>query len=386
MPAALRLAAFYFAYFAYVGAFTPYFPVYLAGRGLQPAEVATVLAMPQLARIFAPTFWGWLADRADARRAVVVASCAALAVGFAAIPYVPGFLGITALVAVTSIVSAGGLPLVEAITLSALAGRSGHYGPIRLWGSVGFIVAVLLVGVWLDAHAPAGLSGILLALALAALTASVLLPRAARAPLASADANGSGTGRVPGSVRALIGAGFCMAAAHGALYAFFTLYLQRLGYSGTSIGALWTLGVLAEIGVFFYLPALFRRFSLPGIMLFSLLAAVVRFAAIGWAAGYFAVLVAAQLLHAATFGAFHAASVAMVQRLFPAVAHARGQALFSSLAYGGGGAGGALLGGWAWEAGGPALTFSFAAGIAAVGAALVFWLRPPQVCGTSRVR
>jgi PPP family 3-phenylpropionic acid transporter len=386
MPAALRLAAFYFAYFAYVGAFTQYFPVYLAGRGLQPTEVATVLAMPQLARIFAPTFWGWLADRADARRAVVVASCAALALGFAAIPYVPGFPGITLLVAVTSILSAGGLPLVEAITLSVLAGRSGHYGPIRLWGSVGFIVAVLLVGVWLDAHAPAGLSGILLALALAALAASVLLPRASRAPLASADANHSGAGRVSASVRALIGAGFCMAAAHGALYAFFTLHLQRLGYSGTSIGALWTLGVLAEIGVFLYLPALFRRFSLPSILLFSLLAAVVRFAAIGWAAGFLAVLVVAQLLHAATFGAFHAASVAMVQRLFPAAAHARGQALFSSLAYGGGGAAGALLAGRAWEAGGPALTFSFAAGVAAVGATLVFWLRPPQLCDASRVR
>ncbi len=386
MPVALRLAAFYFAYFAYVGAFTPYFPVYLAGRGLQPTEVATVLAMPQLARIFAPTFWGWLADRVDARRAVVVASCAALAVGFAAIPYVPGFAGITLLIAVTSILSAGGLPLVEAITLSALTGRSGHYGPIRLWGSVGFIVAVLLVGVWLDAHASAGLSGILLALALAALAVSVVLPRAASAPLAPACANGSGAGRASRSVRALIGAGFCMAAAHGALYAFFTLHLQRLGYSGTSIGALWTLGVLAEIGVFLYLPALFRRFSLRAILLFSLLAAVVRFAAIGWAASFLAVLVVAQMLHAATFGAFHAASVATVQRLFPAAAHARGQALFSSLAYGGGGAGGVLLAGWAWQSGGPALTFSLAAGIAAVGAALMFWLRPQQSYDASRVR
>ena len=113
---------------------------------------------------------------------------------------------------------------------------------------------------------------------------------------------------------------------------------------------------------------------------------MVRFAAIGWAAGFLAVLVVAQLLHAATFGAFHAASVAAVQRLFPAAAHARGQALFSSLAYGGGGAGGALLAGWAWEAGGPALTFSLAAGVAAVGATLMFWLRPEQLYDASRVR
>jgi len=375
MPAALRLAAFYFAYFAYVGAFTPYFPVYLAGRGLQPAEIATVLAMPQLARIFAPTFWGWLADRADARRAVVVASCAALVAGFAAMPYVPGFGGITVLVAFTSVMAAGGLPLVEAITLSALAGRSGDYGPIRLWGSIGFIAAVLLVGAWLDSHVSASLAAVFLTLALAALAAAVVLPGGGSVSPRSGDEAVAAGGRAGKSVRALIGAGFCMAVAHGALYAFFTLHLQRLGYSGKAIGALWTLGVLAEIVVFLYLPALFRRCSLSTILFVSLLAAVVRFAAIGWAAAYLAVLVIAQLLHAATFGAFHAASVAAVHRLFPAAEHARGQALFSSLAYGGGGAAGALLAGWGWEAGGPALTFSIAAGAAAIGAWLAFRLR-----------
>jgi len=176
-------------------------------------------------------------------------------------------------------------------------------------------------------------------------------------------------------VRALLGAGFCMAVAHGALYAFLTLHLEREGYSGTMIGVLWTLGVLAEILVFLYLPQLFRRYALSGILVASLLCAVVRFAAIGWGAGELWIVIIAQLLHAATFGAFHAASVAAVHRVFPEAAQARGQTLFSSLSYGAGGAAGTLLAGWAWQAAGPQLAFSLAAVAAAAGAFLAGQLK-----------
>ena len=174
--------------------------------------------------------------------------------------------------------------------------------------------------------------------------------------------------RLTPAMRTLLAAGFCMAAAHGTLYTFFTLHLEGLGYSGTTIGTLWTLGVLAEIVVFLYLPALFRRHALSGILVASFLCAVVRFIAIGWAAAQLWILVAAQLLHAASFGAFHAASVAAVHRVFPHAAQARGQTLFSSLSYGAGGAAGALLAGWAWEASGPGLAFSVSALAALAGA------------------
>jgi PPP family 3-phenylpropionic acid transporter len=378
MPVAARLSIFYFAYFAFVGAFVPFFPLYLADRGLRAEQIAAVLALPQLARIFAPGFWGWLADRCRVRRAVVVLSCVALAASFAVLPLAPGFAGIAAVIALMSMLSAGGLPLVEAITLSALAGRSGHYGPIRLWGSVGFIVTVLAAGAWLDAGPVHTLPAVLLGLSLAALVASLALPRAEGGG-APRGGEARGIGAAAGAVRALLGAGFCMAVAHGALYAFFSLHLERLGYSGKAIGALWTLGVLAEIVVFFYLPVLFRRYSLTVILQVSLLAAVLRFLAIGWAAEFLAVLIVAQLLHAATFGAFHSASVAAVHRLFPARSHARGQALFTSLTYGAGGAVGSLLAGWAWGGAGPAATFTLSAAAALVGAAIVTRLRRAQL-------
>jgi len=370
LPLAPRLASFYFAYFAYAGIAMAYLPLYLASRGLHAGEIAFLVALPYLARAFAPAAWGWLADATGASRGIVVFSCAAGGACFAAIPHVSGVAGMAWLMAALALLSAGAVPLVEAITLGSLAGQLGRYGPIRVWGSVGFIAATLGGGIWLDYLAPATLPPMLVALSLVSMAVALALPtRARRAHPESAAAF------LPRGAAVLLAAGFCMSAAHGTLYTFLTLYLERAGHSGTVIGGLWTLGVLAEIVVFLYLPVLFRRRSLSAILLASFACAVVRFLAIGWLPASLWILVPAQLLHAATFGAFHAASVAGVHRLFPEAAQARGQTLFSSLAYGAGGAAGALIAGWAWEASGPALAFSASAAAAALGACFAYRLR-----------
>lgn len=353
MRVSYLLGAFYFVFFVHAGLLVAYFPPYLAARGLGAAEIAWVLALPQVARVLAPAAWGALADRSGAQRAIVVLACAANAACLALLPRMPDFAAIAWLVGTTSLLSTAALPLVEAITLSTLAGQTGRYGPIRLWGSLGFMAAVFAGGTWLDFHAVQALPYAMLVFALAALAAALLLParpvlfapRSARLPMNAAAA-------------ALLASAFCMALAHGTLYAFFTLHLQRQGYSGSLIGFLWMLGVLAEIAVFLFLPALFRRYALSIILMASAACGVLRFAVIGWAADWLALLLAAQLLHAATFGAFHAAAVAAVHRLFPPHAQARGQTLFSSIGYGAGGAVGALAAGWAWEAAGPGAAFT----------------------------
>jgi MFS transporter, PPP family, 3-phenylpropionic acid transporter len=361
---AFRLAAFYFAFFAHAGAYVAYFPLYLASRGLSPAEIAWVLALPPLARIFAPPAWGWLADRSGAHRGIVVFSCAAIAAAFALMPFTTQ---IALLIVLMALFSAGALPIVEAITLGFLARRPGpqlgNYGPIRLWGSIGFVAVVLGGGVWLDHQPVSTLPAVLVAFILVALAAGLALPApgvhvtAHRVPL-----------RFTPEVRALLAAGFCNAVAHGALYAFLSLHLEALGYSATAIGMLWTLGVAAEILVFLYLPQVFRRFSLSTILVASLTAGVVRFILIGWAAGEVGIVLLAQILHAATFGSAHAASVAAVHRVFPASAQAGGQALFSGVTYGAGAAAGLAISGWAWEGGGAPLAFSVSALAALLGA------------------
>jgi PPP family 3-phenylpropionic acid transporter len=354
---AFRLSAFYFAFFAYGGAYVAYFPLYLVHRGLSPVEAAWVLALPPLARTFAPPAWGWLADRTGAHRGVVVFSCVITTLAFGLLPFTDH---VALVIGLMSVLSAGALPIVEAITLST---HFDKYGPIRLWGSVGFIAVVLGGGAWLDFQPVSTLPAALALCSALTLLVALTLPRVA----AHSAAPAAGMRLTP-EIAALLAAGFCNAVAHGALYAFLSIHLAALGYSGTTIGMLWTLGVLAEIVVFLYLPQLFRRFSLSMILAFSVGAGVVRFLAIGWAASDLWIVLLAQLLHAATFGAFHAAAVAAVHRVFPEGAQARGQTLFSGVTYGAGAAAGLVVSGWAWSQGGAAMAFSVSSTAALVGA------------------
>ncbi len=367
-----RLGAYYFAYFTYAGALVPYFSLWLAAQGYGAAQIALVLAMPQLARVFAPSLWGWLADHTGRQREIVVFGAFAVFAGFAALYAVRGAAAVALVMLVLSVLAAGAMPLVESATLAATQGQAGRYGPIRLWGSIGFILAVLGTGAWLDHHGAETVLDIVVALAAIVCVAAFGIPARARPAEAPGGARfGAALGRE--GVLVFFGACMCMSVAHGALYAFYSIYLEAAGYSKAMIGALWTLGVVAEVVVFLRLPQLMRRFSLRALLIASFLCAAVRFAAIGWAVELLAVLAVAQLLHAATFGVFHAASIAAVHRLFPGRIAGRGQAIYTSLTYGVGGAAGTLIAGWTWGALGAQASFAISALFGAVGAVLVAW-------------
>jgi len=98
---------------------------------------------------------------------------------------------------------------------------------------------------------------------------------------------------------------------------------------------------------------------------------VLRFLLIAWGADWLSVMIFAQLLHGLTFGAYHAAAIAAVNRWFPGHCQARGQALYSSLSFGAGGLVGSLLSGWTWDAWGAAPTYAISSAFALVGLVVV---------------
>jgi len=372
MTVSARLGAYYFAYFAYVGVLAPYFSLWLAGQGYGARQMALILAMPQIARVFAPAIWGWIADRTGWQRGIVIFAAAAVLGGFSALYLARGVVEVAAVMLVLSVLASGSMPLVEAAALAATRARPGSYGPVRLWGSVGFILAVLGAGVWLDRHDVSTILDIVVGLAAVVCLAAFGIPSREPHP-ASARAARLGPVLVRADVLAFFGACVCNAVAHGALYAFLSIHLEAAGYSKGSIGTLWTLGSAAEIAVFVFLPQLMRRYSLRFLLIASFVCVAVRFLLIGWAVDVLGLLVFAILLHAATFGLFHAASLAAVHRIFTGRLEARGQALYASLTYGVGGAAGTLIAGWTWDTLGPGLTFTVSALAGAIGALLVAW-------------
>lgn len=372
MSVPARLGTYYFAYFAYAGVLAPYFSLWLAAQGYDARQIALVLAMPLIARVFAPAAWGWIADRTGWQRGIVIFSAFALLGGFSALYFVHGVLPVAAVMLALSVLAAGSMPLVEAAALSATRARPGSYGPVRLWGSIGFILTALGAGAWLDRHDPSTILDIVVGLTVLVCIAAFGIPSRQPHP-PSAEPVRIGPVLARADVLAFLGACMCNAVAHGALYAFLSIHLEAAGYTKAAIGALWTLGSAAEIAVFVFLPQIIRRFPLRQLLLASFACVALRFVLIGWAVDVPTLLIFATLLHAATFGLFHAASLAAVHQIFTGRLEARGQALYTSLTYGVGGAVGTLLAGWSWDALGASLSFTISAVFGVVGGLLIAW-------------
>lgn len=370
-PIHLNLSAFYFFYFAYLGAFAPFFALYLTSVGMSAVEIGVLMALPQLTRIVAPHLWGWLADHSGRRIGVVRASGTAGMIAFLGVFAGDSFALLFVVLFLMMFFWSAALPLVEATTLSKLGDETARYGRIRVWGSVGFIAAVVAVGYLIDATGPHSVLWVIAGLMAGMLLLSFTLSEAKPEPHESDDLPVWEIVRKP-AVLAVIGASALMAAAHGPYYTFYTIHLVDHGYTKSAAGWLWALGVICEIGIFIWMSRLYRAFTLRSILIASTLLAAFRFVVIGWGAESIVLLLAAQTLHAASFGSFHAAAIGVVHKLFRGRHQARGQAIYGSLAYGLGGTIGGLASGYAWGGLGPALTFTLA-GTCGLAAAAVLW-------------
>ncbi len=375
-PAAtVRLALFYAASFLVVGIQLPFWPVWLAGRGLDSRQIAAVFAAALWAKVAATPLFGALADRLGRRRAVMAALAALAFAAYLGLWDAAGFAAILALNLAAAVAQSALMPLGDSITLAAVRDDGLDYGRIRVWGSLSFVAAAVGSGLWLSAAPPGGNRILFLVLTATALLVAACLMMPASAPHAAGPPRLRLLGAFAASRRfwLFVAAASALQASHQLYYGFGTLFWRSLGFSDRVIGGLWAEGVVAEIVLFWLARPLVTRIGPLGLMAASGAAGIVRWSLAAALPGLGAAALL-QLLHAFTFGAGHVGAMHFLSRSVPPGAASSAQALYAA-ASAGLGSGLVMLGAGSLYAAFGGRAYLFMALLSAVGLAGVAGLR-----------
>jgi PPP family 3-phenylpropionic acid transporter len=310
-----RLALFYAAIFVVVGVQLPFFPLWLQAKGIDAQAIGFILATPMIVRVFAIPIAARQADRRRALRAAIIATSAAGAVGIIGVGLADGSIAILIAFSLASIAFTPIMPLADAYALRGLAQYGRAYGPVRLWGSAAFVVGSLGTGWIIDSIAPRNVIWLIAAAMIAtAAAAGALAPLNPATPApAGPEPSHKEMLRTPGFVAVAIAAGFIQAS-HAVYYGFSTLDWKAAGLDGTAVGALWALGVVAEITLFAIsgrLPA-----APTALLLVGAGGATLRWTAMALDPPA-AALPFLQCLHGLSFGATHLGAIGFLARAAP---------------------------------------------------------------------
>ncbi|WP_231971473.1 MFS transporter [Thiohalobacter thiocyanaticus] len=357
-----QLSSFYLFYFASLGALVPYWGLYLKSLGFSATEIGELMAILMATKLIAPNIWGWIADHTGRRMGIIRTASLVSIVCFAGIFLGSSFQWLALVMIAFSFFWNASLPQFEAVTLSHLGAASHRYSMIRLWGSVGFILSVVLLGRLLDSQG-IGIMPLVVMGLFVAIWLSSLVTRDASGRTHADESTSLRRILKRGDVLALLVICFLMQASHGPYYTFFTLYLEDYGYSRSVIGQLWALGVIAEIGVFLMIHRWLPRIGAWRLLFVGLQLTTLRWLLIAFFPERLGIILFAQTLHAASFGLYHAVAIHLIHQYFTGRSQGRGQALYSSLSFGAGGAVGSLAAGYLWDGVSAQSTYIAAAGM-----------------------
>lgn len=366
VPYYWRFSAFYGFYFGSLGALIPYWGLYLQTLGYDAKAIGELIAIILATKIIAPNIWGWLADHTGRHIALVRVTSLLTVLCFLGVLIGDSYLWLAFVMAMFSFFWNAALPQFEATTMAHLGTQAHRYSQIRLWGSVGFIAAVVLLG-WLFEYVSITLLPIILASLLAGIAlTSWLVPEKITTPRQSNNTESFYQVIKQPAVIALFLVCFLMQASHGPYYTFYSIYLQDYGYSRDLIGQLWALGVLAEIGIFLVMHHWLKHYRLNSLLTISLAITGGRWLLIGYSVESLPILLFAQLLHGASFGVFHGVAMQFIRQYFGDHQMGRAQALYGSFSFGAGGAVGSLISAYTWDSGSAHLSYLWAAATCAV--------------------
>jgi PPP family 3-phenylpropionic acid transporter len=367
-----RLSIFYLFFFTALGSFVPYWSLYLKYLEFGAAEIGEIMALAMASKIIAPYLWGWLADHSGQRIAIIRLTAFLSTFFFAGIFIQNDYYWVALVVTCFGFFWNACLPLFEGLTLNHLGDHIVEYSHIRIWGSLGFILAVVALPLIFEIYGYGIIPVILFSCLLLMSIATFIIgdkPYPVRLPT---QKNIWQIARQPIVIAFLV---VCtlQVASHGAYYTFLSIYLIDHGYSSIVTGWMWALGVTAEIVLFTVMHRILKHYNAGLLLALALLGTALRWVLLAYFVDQIAILLFVQILHAISFGLFHAAAIHLVHELFPARLQGRGQALYAGVCFGVGGVAGNLLSGYGWDSIGALDTFLLSGLIALLGSVIAWF-------------
>ena len=365
----LVIGSQYFLYFGVLGIFLPFFNLYCYHLGFSGFRIGILSAVRSVALVLFPVIWGALADRLNARRPIYILCCFFSALIWMLYLFTTDFWPMLAVTIFYGMFFSPIISFLEAFTMDILGKEKKSYGRIRVWGSISFIAAVLVIGKIIDLYSVDIIVVLILAGSLMLSAISTQVPGLQIAKRK----------RLPGGAKSLLDihvivflfCAFLMLVSHGAYYGFFSIHLENLGFGSTFIGLTWALASASEIVVMLRSDQIFNRFSIKAVLIFSFMVAALRWCILFFVQSAAAILFA-QILHAVTYGTFHIASILYIDHLAPDKAKTLGQAVNNAISYGLGLMVGFFFNGYLYEITGSSVLFIISSLIALCGG-LIFW-------------
>ena len=366
----LILGSQYFLYFGVLGLFLPYFNLYCYHLGFSGFEIGVLASVRTLTTALFPMLWGALADRFLIRRPIYIICNFASTAIWALFLMTTNFWAMIAITAFYGFFYAPIIAFLESFSMDLLAQEKTRYGQLRAWGSLSFILIVVITGRLIDALSTEVIIILILAGSLIHAVLSVNIPTVKH----NRQSTFSASVRTMLNRRVIIflTAAFLMLFSHGTYYGFFSIHLDNLGFSGSFIGIAWALASVAEIFIMVNSERILKRYSYENILIFSFIAAVIRWIILFYATSAFLILFS-QLFHALTYGAFHVASILYMDKLTPKDAKTLGQTVNNAVTYGFGIMAGFLFNGYYFELLGAPVLFIISAILAFFGGMLLFF-------------
>jgi len=388
-----KVASFYGALFVVYGMHVPYTPVWLSWRGLTAAEISAVMAAPFFLRILITPTVAVYADRSGRHRQLLIVLAWMSLAAVLLLSQVPPFWPILLLTIALIVAKSTIMPLTETIAVAGVRRAGLDYGRMRLWGSLTFVAASFAGGMAVERYGGgAGIWLVALGCLMTALAAHFIpLDPVVRkiTPQGAAPRSLFGARELKGLLSSgafltfLLAAG-CAQAAHATFLAFGTLIWRDQGLSGGWIGALWAIGVIAEVALFWASGSLIGRVGPVVLLVAAAAVSCVRWLAMGYAPGL-ELLIPLQLLHAITYGASHIGAIHFIHRFVPHDVQGSAQALYATVAAGIAMGVATLIAGRIYASHGAGSYFAMA-GIALISlmAAIMLYWRWPQPAVVSR--